>query len=290
MRITGLRVWVLALALMVLSSLAGAAPSVTPITYGFESNIFYRTDSTETLNDYMKERCFLDVYYPEGIRNFPTIIWFHAGGIVSGSKFIPEQLKNKKMAVVGVNYRLSPKAKCPEYNEDAAAAIAWVFKNIETYGGSTRQIYVSGHSAGGYLTLMAGLDKKLLAKYGVDANQIAGLIPFSGQAITHFTVRKEKGIPSTQPTIDEYAPLYYVRPDAPPLVLITGDRELEMLGRYEENAYLMRMMKVAGHKKTTLYELQGFTHGSMAIPSFTILLEQVTKLSEEINKGEKAGK
>ncbi|MCK7529150.1 MAG: hypothetical protein MZV64_72150 [Ignavibacteriales bacterium] len=31
--------------------------------------------------------------------------------------------------------------------------------------------------------------------------------------------------------------LYHVRKDAPPLILITGDRELELLGRYEENAY-----------------------------------------------------
>jgi hypothetical protein len=31
------------------------------------------------------------------------------------------------------------------------------------------------------------------------------------------------------------------------IVLYTGDPELEMLGRAEENAYMMRMLKVAGH-------------------------------------------
>ena len=59
--------------------------------------------------------------------------------------------------------------------------------------------------------------------------KIVGLIPFSGHAITHFTVRKEKGIPSTQPIIDELAPLFHVSADTPPLLLITGGRELEML-------------------------------------------------------------
>ena len=39
---------------------------------------------------------------------------------------------------------------------------------------------------------MIGLDKKWLSAEGIDANKIAGLIPFSGQAITHFLVRKEK--------------------------------------------------------------------------------------------------
>jgi hypothetical protein len=83
------------------------------------------------------------------------------------------------------------------------------------------------------------------------------------------------GIEGTQPVIDALAPLFHVRPDAPPLLLITGDRELEMLGRYEENAYMWRMMKIAGHEQTTLYELDGFNHGQMADPAFPLLLRFV---------------
>ena len=85
--------------------------------------------------------------------------------------------------------------------------------------------------------------------------------------------------------MDQYAPLYHVRPDAPPLLLITGDRELELLGRYEENAYLMRMMKVAGHKDTRLYELDGYGHG-MTEPAFPLLLKEV----QRITKNKKSGK
>jgi hypothetical protein len=36
---------------------------------------------------------------------------------------------------------------------------------------------------------MVGLDKRWLAVHGLDANCIADIIPFSGQAIIHFTVR-----------------------------------------------------------------------------------------------------
>jgi acetyl esterase/lipase len=182
--------------------------------------------------------------------------------------------------VISVNYRLGPKVVAPKYIEDAAAATAWVFKNINTFGGDASLIFVSGHSAGGYLATMIGLDKKWLNAQGIDANKIAGLIPFSGQAITHFLVRKERGIPETQPIIDEYAPLFHVRADAPPLLLITGDRELELLGRYEENAYLMRMMKIAGHKNTKLYELDGFGH-NMTEPAFPLLLNEVRRIVEE---------
>jgi acetyl esterase/lipase len=249
--------------------------SSAQITYKTETNISYC--SGENLDDYMKERCKLDIYVPENVDSFTTVVWFHGGGLTGGEKSIPERLKNKKLAVVAVNYRLSPKVKSPAYIDDAAAAVAWVFKNIEKYGGDQKKIVVSGHSAGGYLTCMIGLDKHYLAAYEIDANAIQKLVPFSGQMITHFEIRKERGIKDTQPIIDEFAPLFHVRADAPPLFLITGDRELEMLGRYEENAYMCRMMKLSGHKQTTLYELDGFNHGGMAEPAFDLLLKILKK-------------
>ena len=210
---------------------------------------------------YQKQQCRLDVYYPKNRKNFATVVWFHGGGLKNGDKYIPQCLKNQGLAVVTVKYRLYPQVKCPVYIQDAAAAVAWTFKNIASYGGNADKIFVSGHSAGAYLALMVGLDTRLLKEYGVDANKIAGLIPLSGHTVTHMTIREERGISDTIPTIDEYAPLFYVRKETMPILLITGDRELEMLGRYEENAYMWRMMKLAGHKQTTLYELDGFDHG-----------------------------
>lgn len=247
-------------------------------------NIFYYPDSSSISDSYIKSQCRLDIYYPKNVKNFATIVWFHGGGITGGRREIPVALLDKGVAVIGVGYRLSPKAKAPAYIEDAAAAVAWAFKHIANYGGNNKLIFVSGHSAGGYLGTMITLDKQYLAKYKLDADAIAGLIPFSGQAITHFTVRQELGIKDTQPTIDKYAPLYHVRADAPPMLLITGDREMELLGRYEENAYLNRMMKLAGHKTTRLYELQGFDHGGMAVPAFPLLLKEVEVLKKGILK------
>jgi len=247
-------------------------------TYKTLTDIQYYDQATNTADPYISQRCVLDLYYPENAKNFPTVVWFHGGGITGGSKEIPEALKNKGIAVIGVNYRLSPKVKAPAYIKDAAAAVAWTFKNIQDYGGDKSLIFVSGHSAGGYLTSMVGLDKSYLKTFGVDADSIAGLIPFSGHTITHFTVRQERGIPGTQPIIDSLAPLYHVRKDAPPLLLITGDRELEMLGRYEENAYMMRMMKVAGHQNTTLYEMDGYGHG-MTEPAFPLLVKMVKDIT-----------
>ncbi|MBF4506005.1 alpha/beta hydrolase [Flavobacterium sp. JLP] len=250
------------------------------LEYETKSNIQYYNAATNKSDSYINERCVLDIYYPKNTKGFATIVWFHGGGLTGGSKEIPEALKDKGFAIIGVNYRLSPKVKTAKAIDDAAAAVAWVFNTISNYGGDTSQIFVSGHSAGGYLGLMIGLDKKYLQKEGIDANKIAGLIPFSGQCITHFEIRKERGIPDTQPTIDEFSPLFYVRADAPPLLLITGDRELEMLGRYEENAYMARMMKLVGHKQTKLYELDGYGHG-MTEPGFPLLVNEVNRILKE---------
>ncbi|GAA4315592.1 alpha/beta hydrolase fold domain-containing protein [Mucilaginibacter gynuensis] len=246
--------------------------------YVTEKAIHYYDDAVNKTDAYIASQCVLDIYYPKGVKNFATIVWFHGGGLTGGGRELPKELMNKGYAVIGVGYRLSPKVKAPAYIEDAAAAVAWAFKHIGSYGGNDKQIFLSGHSAGGYLAMMITLNKKYLNKYQVDANNVAGLIPFSGQCITHFTVRQERGIKDTQPIIDEYAPLYFVRADAPPTLLITGDAEMELLGRYEENAYMLRMMKLAGHTKTRLLQLQGYDHGGMAVPAFPLLLKEVAAI------------
>jgi len=264
--------------LLALLILCGILAFTQKPEYKTQLNIPYYNESINKSDSYINERCVLDIYYPENTKGFATVVWFHGGGLTGGEKEFPKALKEKAVCIVAVNYRLFPRVKAPEYIEDAAKAVAWVFKNIKNYEGDPDLVFVSGHSAGGYLTLMIGLDKRWLQADSIDANRIAGLIPLSGQAITHFTIRKEKGIPETQPTIDEYAPLYHVRADAPPLLLITGDRELELLGRYEENAYLMRMMKVAGHKQTKLLELDGYGH-DMTEPAFPLLLNEIRQIS-----------
>jgi len=180
--------------LLLLFTIKGISQVSTP-NYSTVENISYRTQG----DAYSLERCKVDLYYPESVKDFVTIVWFHGGGLSGGNKFIPEQLQKAGYAVVAVNYRLLPKATLSDCIDDAAAAVAWTFNEISKYGGSRNKIIVSGHSAGGYLTNMIGLDKKWLRKYNVDADSIAALIPFSGHAISHFAYRQSIGMKDTQP-------------------------------------------------------------------------------------------
>lgn len=248
-------------------------------SYVLESDVPYYSEALRMGDPYLKERCVLDIYHPEAAGGFSTVVWFHGGGLKNGGKSVPAGFKEQGLAVVAVNYRLHPKVEAPVYIEDAAAAVAWVFAHAEDFGGDVTRIFVSGSSAGGYLTSMIGLDKRWLAVHGVDADRIAGLIPLAGQTLTHDTVRLERGIKG--PLLDELAPAHYVRSNAPPILLITGDRELEMAGRYEENAYLMRMLKVVGHPDVRLFELDGYGHAPVAA-AVPLIVKEIRRVEKKL--------
>lgn len=243
--------------------------------YEVFKNIPYYPQSIRDTNRYIKEQCLLDIYKPISKTNTPVIVWFHGGGLTGGTKDIPKELLDYGYLIVSVEYRLSPKVKAPSYIEDAAAGTAWVFNNIEKYNGNIKQIFLSGHSAGGYLDLMIGLENKWLAKHNINTSSLAGLIPLSPQVISHYTIRDENNISKYQPLIDTYAPLFHIKKETPPIVLITGDRERELLGRYEENAYFFRMMKVIENPRVKLFELQGFDHGEMVKPGIPLLMREI---------------
>jgi acetyl esterase/lipase len=257
------------LPLLLPASLRGGTAEPTGESYKTANDIAYREGQGS--DDRMQEICRLDLYHPATLKDYATVVWLHGGGLTGGERSIPDALKNQGVAVVAVAYRLSPLVKSPAYVEDAAASVAWVFKNIESYGGSRRRIFVCGASAGGYLACLIGLDKKYLAAHGIDSDTIAGLAPLSGQMITHFTVRKERGIGIRQPVVDAMAPLHHVRNAPMPILLVTGDRELELEGRYEENAYFWRMMKLAGHNAIELHEIKGRNHATVGEPSLELL-------------------
>lgn len=243
--------------------------------YTVKKDIPYVSNSDTSA--YRKERCKLDVYYPEGKKGFKTIVWFHGGGLEGGGKELRPELMNCGYAMVAPNYRLFPRGKCPDYVRDAAAAVAWTLRHIAEYGGDPSQVYVGGHSAGGYLTLMLALDKSYLAECGADADSVRGYFPVSGQCATHYTIRKERKISYTLPIVDKYAPLNNARKLGTSLTLITGDRRLEQMSRYEENLYLKSVLEGVGNKSIPIYELNGFDHGSVLAPAGLLIRDLMRK-------------
>ncbi|MBI4979644.1 MAG: alpha/beta hydrolase [Spirochaetes bacterium] len=252
------------------STIYASCARVTNISY-------YDAAALRDADDYQRSQCRLDLRYPTNKSRFATVVWFHGGGLTTGKRSVID-LKTPDIAVVGVGYRLSPKVSYPAFIEDAAAAIAWVIKNIGSYGGDPGRVYLSGHSAGGYLILMTGMDPKWLAVHAISNTQIAGLIPVSAQVTTHFLVKKQRGDtgPQYRPIIDECAPLYYCAKDLPPVCIITGDRAIEFKCRVEENELMYASLKALGHPAVEFHEMKGFNHSTIAtggLPSVRAFVE-----------------
>ena len=243
----------------------GVAEEVTPKDVHVLNDIGYK--SSTSLTDYEKARCKLDVYLPASGQNFPVLIWFHGGALKSGSKEsvkpIAERFAHAGVAVVAVNYRLSPKATYPAYLDDSAAAFAWVKAHAEEQHFDSARIFVSGHSAGGYLAYMIGLDDRWLKPYGLKPAAIAGLIPVSGQTMTHYTVREERGIMDHNViSADEAAPINHLHKDTPPLLILYADKD--MPARREENIFLAAALRATGNPHVQDLQVHDRTHVSIA--------------------------
>ncbi|MDF3056726.1 MAG: lipase [Rariglobus sp.] len=240
-----------------------ARPKPAAASYTTETDLFYHEGpAAEKAGDYQRSQCRLDLYFPENRPGFATVIWLHGGGLIGGRRAFP-QLKDKELGLVAVSYRLSPQAEFPAFLEDAAAATAWTLRHIAERGGDPTKVFLAGHSAGGYLAAMVGMDPRWLAAHGLSHRQLAGLILVSAQVTTHFEVKKLLGDtgPELRPIIDRHAPLYHASKDLPPICLITGDRKIEYKNRVEENDLLATSLRNLGHPAVEFHEMGGLDHG-----------------------------
>lgn len=218
-------------------------------------NILYRDQTT--ISDYEAERCRLDLYLPD-VESSPVLLWLHGGGLVEGDKSgavpVAEYLVEFGIGVALANYCLNPTVHYPAYLEDARAALDWLERNVVASGAGRRPLFIGGHSAGAYLAALVAMQPET-------GPQLAGAISISGQLVTHFTVRAERGIGPNTIVVDEAAPLHHVQPSVPPLcVLVSAD---DLPGRLEENQYFAAMMRVAGHQDTEFHVIPGRDHSSI---------------------------
>jgi acetyl esterase/lipase len=248
--------------------LAFAVPSVWALETKVIKDVPYK-DDVISLTPYEQERCKLDLTVPVGAKGFATYVWFYGGGMKNGGKDlrteycaeIRESLAQAGVAVVTPDYRLSPKAKYPAYVDDAAAAFAWTVKHIAEQGGDPRKVFIGGHSAGATLALLVGMDPERLKPHGLTLGSVAGIAQVSGQVLTHYTIREERGQPRYAITSDEAAPAFHIRKTLPPILTIYAQND--MLSRAEENQFFVTTLKAAGHAENYSLRVDDRDHGSV---------------------------
>jgi acetyl esterase len=102
------------------------------------------------------------VYRPHTDRPLPTLVYFHGGGWVWSSIDTHDRLAREyaaagEVAVVSVDYALSPEAKFPQALEECAAVARYVAEHGAAWGLDPSVLFVGGDSAGGNLALGTAL-------------------------------------------------------------------------------------------------------------------------------------
>ena len=102
------------------------------------------------------------VHRPHTDRPLPALVYFHGGGWVWSSLDTHDRVAREyaaagEMAVVSVDYALSPEARFPQALEECAAVVRHVATAGTAWGLDGTRLIVGGDSAGGNLALATAL-------------------------------------------------------------------------------------------------------------------------------------
>ena len=254
------------------------------ILFGFPGSVTVAQDSPRELSktfsvkivtdiayteggDYPEKTNRLDLYLPEGAKNFPVMIYLHGGALMAGDKssntHIGIRFVSEGFGVVAVNYRLSPGVLHPAHIQDVASAFGWVYNNISKYGGDSDNIFVVGHSAGGYLVALLAFDSKYLEDHRLSPASIKGVISISGYYhVERVAPDRPKSIWGTERNgWLEASPSRYVNKNAPPFLSLYADGEKEWRRRQSEE--IVQELAITGHTHSQAHMIADRDHGTI---------------------------
>ena len=214
----------------------------------------------------------------EGDGPFPAVVCIHGGGFRAGKREgwdgMCKQLAARGYVAVTITYRLAPKYQFPAAVEDCKAAVRWMRANAEKYHVDANRIAVLGDSAGGHLTQFLAVTNNV---HDFDGDQNSGpssavqcAVSFYGPC--DFTKSYGKSVDAAEVlplflggNLEQErhrhilaSPLYWVTPDAPPILLLHGTNDKYV--NYEQ-AILMRDRLKAADVDVELLTLEGAGHG-----------------------------
>jgi acetyl esterase len=101
-------------------------------------------------------------YYPEGVDQPACVVYLHGGGFMQGSlnswdHFLRDLVRQSGVAVMSVDYRLSPESKFPVAFDETVSMVRLIAKAGAEQGIDPRRLAVGGDSAGANLALAAAL-------------------------------------------------------------------------------------------------------------------------------------
>jgi acetyl esterase/lipase len=187
----------------------------------------------------------LDVYVPhKRAAARAVVVFWHGGrwsfGDKSDYRFVGAALTELGCVAVLPNYRHYPEVKMPGFMDDAARAAQWAGAHAADYGADPQRLFLMGHSAGAHMAALVSLDRRYFAALAppppARPPQIAGVIGLSGPydflPLQEADVKDMFGPPPLYP---ESQPINFVRPDAPPMLLVHGLKDDTVWPRNSRN-------------------------------------------------------
>ena len=244
----------------VLSSILLGGCSALDILDALVPHSGYVQHKNITYGDNLRQK--LDIYVPEHLdAKVPVIVFFYGGSWKKGSKddyrFVGQAFASKGYVTVIADYRLYPEVYFPTFMHDVARAFVWVHEHISEYGGDSKNLFVAGHSAGAYNAVMLTINDQYLRSAGGKRAWIKGTIGIAGPY---------DFLPFTDPDIiaifsksknELTQPINHVGPNLPPMLLVTGDADDEVLPR---NSINLAQKLQKNHDKVTTRIYPGVAH------------------------------
>lgn len=230
----------------------------------------------------------LDLYLPTGERPTPLIVWIHGGAFRLGDKQdkVPLEYLDAGYAVASINYRLSQHALFPAQIEDCKAAVRWLRAHAQQHGLDPNRIAAWGESAGGHLAAMLGvtghvgefevgehLDQSSRLQAVVDYFGPTDFLQMDAHRLPSSMVHDEPDSPESElvggpiqenwEAVARANPITYVRPDAPPFLIVHG--EVDPLVPHHQSELLGAALKES-QVPVSLYTVIGAGHGGFTDP------------------------
>lgn len=157
-----------------------------------------------------------------------------------------------------VSYRLFPETKIAGQREDVTSAARWLSKNAHIYGGDPERLFVMGHSAGGHLAALTGVDGTPRVRAVAALSPILDIADLARRDPPEFDhVQVDAVFGDNAEDWKAHSPSHVRNRNSPPMIVVAGSRDYDFI--------LDQGRRQAAQPGCSYVEIDGYDHADMVL-------------------------